>query len=57
MKLTTKLCVALDSRILELAKREAVNRGVAFGIATKTGPFLRYLLEEYITQGSPAKKK
>ena len=57
MSQDTKFCVSLDSRILELAKREAVNRGVAFGIATKTGPFLRYLLEEYLTQDSPAKKK
>lgn len=57
MSQDTKFCVALDSRILELAKREAVNRGVAFGIATKTGPFLRYLLEEFLTQDSPAKKK
>ena len=57
MSQDTKYCVALDSRILELAKREAVNRGVSFGIATKTGPFLRYLLEEYLTQDSPAKKK
>ena len=57
MSQDTKFCVSLDSRILELAKREAVNRGVAFGIATKTGPFLRYLLEEYLTQDSTAKKK
>ena len=57
MSQDTKFCVALDSRILEQAKREAVNRGVAFGIATKTGPFLRYLLEEYLTQDSHAKKK
>ena len=57
MSQDTKYCVALDARILEQAKREAVNRGVAFGIATKTGPFLRYLLEEYLTQDYPAKKK
>ena len=53
----TKFCVALDKGVLEKAKREAVNRGVDFDIATKTGPFLRYLLEEYLTQDSPAKKK
>lgn len=57
MSQDTKYCVALDARILEQAKREAVNRGVSFGIATKTGPFIRYLLEEYLTQDSPAKKK
>lgn len=52
MSQETKFCVALDSRILELAKREAVNRGVDFGIATKTGPFIRYLLEEYVKSAS-----
>ena len=56
MSQETKFCVALDSRILERAKREAIDRGVDFGIATKTGPFIRYLLEEYLKQDSPAKK-
>ena len=48
MSQDTKYCVALDARILEQAKREAIDRGVDFGTATKTGPFLRYLLEEYV---------
>lgn len=53
----TKFCVALDKGVLEKAKRIAIDRGVDFRTATKTGPFLRYLLEEYLTQDSPAKKK
>ena len=53
----TKFCVALNKDVLEKAKRIAIDRGVDFGTATKTGPFLRYMLEEYLTQDSPAKKK
>jgi len=52
----TKFCVALDKGVLEKAKRIAIDRGVDFRTATKTGPFLRYLLEEYITQYSPSRK-
>lgn len=40
------------TRFMELAKREAIDRGVDFGIATKTGPFIRYLLEEYVKDAS-----
>ena len=44
-----KFCVELDSETLEKAKTEAVKRGVETSIAGKTGPFIRYLLESYIT--------
>ncbi len=46
----TKFCVTLDVTILERAKIEAINRGVHTSIAGKTGPFIRYLLEEYLNQ-------
>jgi hypothetical protein len=53
----TKFCVSMDGRILDMAKKAAIERGVQMSIASKTGPFIRYLLEEYLTQDSPAKKK
>ena len=53
----TKFCVSMDGRILDMAKKAAIERGVPMSIASKTGPFLRYLLEEYLTQDSTAKKK
>ena len=53
----TKFCVSMDGRILDMAKKAALDRGVPMSIASKTGPFIRYLLEEYLTQDSPAKKK
>lgn len=53
----TKFCVSMDGRILDMAKKAAIERGVPMSIASKTGPFLRYLLEEYLTQDSPSKKK
>lgn len=46
----TKFCITLDVTILERAKIEAINRGVHTSIAGKTGPFIRYLLEEYLNQ-------
>lgn len=48
----TKFCVAIDKGVLEKAKRIAIDRGVDFGTATKTGPFIRYLLEEYVKSAS-----
>ena len=53
----TKFCVSMDGRILDMAKKAAIERGVPMSIASKTGPFIRYLLEEYLTQDSPAKNK
>ena len=53
----TKFCVSMDGRILDMAKKAALERGVPMSIAGKTGPFIRYLLEEYLTQDSHAKKK
>lgn len=50
MSQETKFCVALDSRILELAKRVAVKSGVPISTAGKTGPFIRFLLERYIKE-------
>lgn len=47
---STKFCVSLDARILDMAKRVAVKRGVPISTAGKTGPFIRYLLEKYIKE-------
>lgn len=46
----TKFCVSMDGRILDMAKKAAIERGVPMSIASKTGPFIRYLLEEYLAQ-------
>ena len=48
----TKFCVSMDGRILDMAKKAALDRGVPMSIASKTGPFLRYLLEEYVKSAS-----
>lgn len=45
-----KYCVALDSDVLEKAKAVAVKRGVPASVAGKTGPFIRLLLEQYISE-------
>ena len=46
----TKFCVSMDGRILDIAKRVAVKRGVPISTAGKTGPFIRFLLERYIKE-------
>lgn len=53
----TKFCITLDVSILERAKIEAINRGVHTAIAGKTGPFIRYLLEEYLAQKPDSRYK
>ena len=53
----TEICITLDVGILEHAKIEAMNRGVHSSIATKTGPFIRYLLEEYLAQKPDSRYK
>lgn len=50
MSTEKKYCVALDSSILEKAKAMAVKRGVPASVAGKTGPFIRLLLEQYISE-------
>ena len=46
----TKFCVSLDAGVLEKAKAVAVKRGVPASIAGKTGPFIRLLLKQYISE-------
>ena len=43
-------------RILDMAKREAVHRGVASFIANDTESFIRYLLKEFLIRNPPIDK-
>jgi len=42
--------ISKDARILEIAKRVAIVRGVQKSIADDTNSFILFLLEEYIKQ-------
>ena len=47
------MAIDMYDRILDMAKREAVHRGVASFIANDTESFIRYLLKEFLFRELP----
>ena len=52
----TKLSISMYCRLLDMAKREAVDRGVSPGIANSTESFISYLLQEFLIRNPPIDK-
>ena len=50
------MAIDMYDRILDMAKREAVHRGVASFIANDTESFIRYLLKEFLIRNPPIDK-
>ena len=53
MAVDTKLSISMYCRLLDMAKREAVDRGVSPGIANSTESFISYLLQEFLIRNPP----
>ena len=49
----TKLSISIYYRLLDMAKREAVDRGVSPCIANNTESFISYLLQEFLIRELP----
>ena len=52
----TKLSISIYYRLLDMAKIEAVDRGVSPCIANNTESFINYLLQEFLIRNPPIDK-